>query len=239
VSAANRQRASATSTRPVTSTGTATSRAVGDASGLRLLPGALDADAQRELLDEIAAVLEHAPPYRPTMPKSGQPMSVRMTNAGSLGWLTDRAGYRYQPTHPETGHAWPAIPPTALAFWRAHSNYRADPEACLVNLYDADARMGLHRDADEAAKDAPVLSISLGDTALFRVGGAQRSGPTRSFRLASGDIVILAGDARHFFHGIDRIMPGTSRLPDKFPESLRAMGIRRINLTLRRVTVPG
>ena len=231
MTAAGRQRASATQ---------ATIRgAIGDASGLLLLPGALDAAAQRKLLDEIASVLEHAPPYRPTMPKSGQAMSVRMTNAGPLGWLTDRAGYRYQATHPETHAPWPAMPPTALALWRAHADYRADPEACLVNLYDPDARMGLHRDADEAAKDAPVLSISLGDTALFRVGGAQRSDPTRSFRLASGDIVILAGEARHFFHGIDRIMPGTSRLPDLFPEALRAIGIRRINLTLRRVTVPG
>lgn len=230
---------SATGSQRVSEALASTQVAVGDASGLRLLPGALDADAQRDLLDEIASVLEHAPPYRPTMPKSGQPMSVRMTNAGSLGWLTDRAGYRYQATHPETHAPWPAIPPTALALWRAHADYRADPEACLVNLYDADARMGLHRDADEDAKDAPVLSISLGDTGLFRVGGAERSGPTRSFRLASGDIVILAGAARHFFHGIDRIVPGTSRLPDAFPETLRAMGIRRINLTLRRVTVPG
>jgi len=230
VTAANRQRESARS--PETQSG------VGDASGLRLLSGALDATAQRALLDEIASVLEHAPPYRPTMPKSGQPMSVRMTNAGPLGWLTDRAGYRYQATHPETHAPWPAIPPTALALWRAHANYRADPEACLVNLYDAEARMGLHRDQDEDAKDAPVLSISLGDTGLFRVGGPQRSGPTRSFRLASGDVVILASEARHFFHGVDRLIPGSARLPDAFPEALRAMGIRRINLTLRRVTVP-
>ena len=238
MSATNDQFVTAASRRRASATQATIQGAIGDASGLRLLPGALDAEAQRELLDEIAAVLEHAPPYRPTMPKTSQPMSVRMTNAGPLGWLTDRAGYRYQPMHPETHAPWPAIPPTALALWRAHADYRADPEACLVNLYDATARMGLHRDADEAAKDAPVLSISLGDTALFRVGGAQRGGPTRSFRLASGDIAILAGEARHFFHGIDRIMPGTSRLPDAFPEALRALGIRRINLTLRRVTVP-
>lgn len=236
MSAANRQRVSATSNRPAAATGTATPRVIGDASGLRLLPGALDVDAQRGLLDEIALLLASAPPYRPTMPRSAQPFSVAMSNAGPLGWVSDRAGYRYQPTHPETHAPWPAIPPTALALWRAHADYRADPEACLVNLYDASARMGLHHDADEDAKDAPVLSISLGDTALFRVGGAQRSGPTRSVCLASGDVVILAGDARHFFHGIDRVMPGTSRLPDKFPESLRTMGVRRINLTLRRVT---
>jgi alkylated DNA repair protein (DNA oxidative demethylase) len=214
-------------------------RAGNVAAGLRLLPGALDIAAQRALLAEIARVLEQAPPYRPTMPKSGQAMSVRMTNAGPLGWLTDRAGYRYQATHPETRAPWPAMPPTALALWREHSGYRADPEACLVNLYDAQARMGLHRDADEEATDAPVLSISLGDTALFRIGGARRNDPTRSLRLASGDVAILAGAARHSFHGIDRVMEGTSRLPEAFPDALRAAGIKRINLTLRRVTVPG
>ena len=219
-------------------TSPATHRAVGDSSGLRLLPGALDEEAQRKLLDEIAALLASAPPYRPTMPRSAQPFSVAMSNAGPLGWVSDRAGYRYQAMHPETHALWPAMPPTALALWRAHAAYRADPEACLVNLYDANARMGLHRDADEAAKNAPVLSISLGDTALFRIGGPNRNDPTRSVRLASGDIVILAGDARHFFHGIDRVMPGTSRLPERFPGALQAMGIRRINLTLRRVTVP-
>jgi alkylated DNA repair protein (DNA oxidative demethylase) len=189
-------------------------------------------------LNEVSQIVIDAPLFRPTMPKSGQMMSVRMTNAGSLGWLTDRAGYRYQATHPETGKPWPPIPPTVLALWRAEANYPADPEACLVNLYDADARMGLHRDADEDAKDAPVLSISLGDTALFRIGGPQRSDPTRSLRLASGDVVILAGAARHFFHGIDRVIANTSRLPDEFPEPLRALGTRRINLTLRRVTIP-
>lgn len=238
MSAENSQRVSAAERHRVRAATAATHGAIGDASGLRLLPGALDAAAQRELLGEIAALLANAPPYRPTMPRSAQPFSVAMSNAGPLGWVSDRAGYRYQPTHPETQEPWPAIPPTALALWRAQANYRADPEACLVNLYDATARMGLHRDADEEARDAPVVSISLGDTALFRIGGAQRSGPTRSFRLASGDVAILAGEARHFFHGIDRLMPGTSRLPDMFPEPLRAMGIRRINLTLRRVTVP-
>jgi alkylated DNA repair protein (DNA oxidative demethylase) len=171
--------------------------AIGDASGLLLLPEALDAGAQRTLLTEIASVLASAPPFRPVMPRSAQPFSVAMSNAGPLGWVSDRAGHRYQPTHPETGRAWPSMPPTARALWRDHAGYRADPEACLVNLYDASARMGLHRDADEDAKDAPVFSISLGDTALFRIGGTQRSGPTRSVRLASGDVVILAGAARH------------------------------------------
>jgi alkylated DNA repair protein (DNA oxidative demethylase) len=207
-------------------------------AGLRLLPGALDRAMQDALLAEIASVLDGAPPFRPVMPRSAKPFSVSMANAGPLGWVSDRAGYRYQPMHPETGASWPPIPPAALALWRGFARYPADPEACLVNLYDASARMGLHRDADEAARDAPVMSISLGDTALFRIGGPARSDPTRSMRLASGDVAILAGAARHCFHGIDRVIANTSRLPDAFPPMLRQAGIRRINLTLRRVTLP-
>jgi alkylated DNA repair protein (DNA oxidative demethylase) len=164
------------------------------------------------------------------MPKSGTPMSVRMTNFGPLGWVTDKAGgYRYQAFHPETGAPWPEMPDKVLALWDELTGYRAPPEACLVNLYEGDARMGLHVDADEEAWDAPVLSISLGDTAQFRVGGALRSDPTCSVRLASGDVVILGGAARRAYHGVDRVLPGTS--------SLLAKG-GRINLTLRRVTVP-
>lgn len=197
--------------------------------GLRLLPGHLDPAQQRELLAAVEAVIAAAPLYRPTMPKDGKPFSVRMTNAGPLGWVSDRAGYRYQATHPDTGRPWPAIPPALLRLWEALTGYPAPPEACLVNCYDAGARMGLHRDADEAARDAPVLSVSLGDTALFRIGGPARRGPARSFRLASGDVLLLGGGARHCFHGVDRILGGSSRL---------LPGGGRINLTLRRVTPP-
>jgi alkylated DNA repair protein (DNA oxidative demethylase) len=163
------------------------------------------------------------------MPRTGTPFSVRMTNFGPLGWVSDRAGYRYQAAHPETGRPWPAIPEAVLAIWHAVSLYGADPEACLVNLYESGAKMGLHQDADEAAKDAPVVSISLGDTALFRIGGPTRGDPTRSLRLSSGDVLVLGGASRHSFHGIDRVYPGTSRL---------LSGGGRINLTLRRVTPP-
>ncbi len=201
--------------------------------GFRLLPEALDRAAQRALLEEIAGLLREAPPYTPRMPRSGQAMSVQMTNCGPLGWMTDKeGGYRYQAAHPETGRPWPAMPGALLDLWEAVADYPHPPEACLVNLYSATARMGLHRDMDEEDPVAPVVSLSLGDTALFRLGGTSRKGPTRSLKLSSGDAVVLGGAARDCFHGVDRVLPGTSTLLEGFP----AEGIRRVNLTLRRVT---
>jgi alkylated DNA repair protein (DNA oxidative demethylase) len=192
------------------------------------MPGFLPPDEQRSLLGQIRSVVKAAPLYVPTMPRSGKPMSVRMTNCGSLGWVTDKdLGYRYQPTHPETGDPWPSIPDRLLALWREVSSYPAEPEACLINFYDASAKMGLHQDRDEQNLDAPVVSISLGDACLFRVGGKRRDDPTKSFRLESGDVVVLGGEGRLAFHGVDRIYPSTSAL-------LKNGG--RINLTLRRVT---
>lgn len=200
-----------------------------DLEGFRLWPGLLDRAAQEALRDDVFARLRAGPLYVPRMPKSGQPMRVRMTNFGALGWVTDKdQGYRYQPLHPDTGKPWPDMPPRLLALWEGLTNYPAPPEACLVNLYEGDARMGLHVDSDEEDWDAPVLSISLGDTALFRIGGPVRSDPTRSVRLASGDICMLGGSSRRAYHGVDRILPGTSRLLPKGG---------RINLTLRRVTL--
>ena len=199
------------------------------APGATLVPFYLDRDAQLRLLAEIGAVLHAAPLYTPRMPKTGKPMSVRMSNCGPLGWVTDEAGYRYQATHPEAGTPWPPMPDVLLAAWRDLSDYPAAPEACLINHYGADARMGLHQDRDEEDFAAPVVSLSLGDTCMFRLGGTRRSDPTRSLRLASGDALVLAGEARLAFHGVDRILPGTSTL---LPQG------GRINLTLRRVTPP-
>jgi alkylated DNA repair protein (DNA oxidative demethylase) len=196
--------------------------------GFRLLPGFLDAARQRALLAQVQAVLEAAPPYHAAMPKSGQKMSVAMSNAGALGWYTDKdGGYRYIAQHPETGQAWPAIPDIALDVWDAVAPEAPEPEACLINLYRGPAKMGLHQDRDEADFSAPVVSISLGDEALFRLGGTTRKAPTRSFKLSSGDVLVLGGAARLAFHGIDRVIAGSSRL-------VPAGG--RINLTLRRVT---
>jgi alkylated DNA repair protein (DNA oxidative demethylase) len=197
--------------------------------GLRIIPGYLDRAAQEQALAALREVMRAAPVYTPRMPRSGKPMSVRMTNCGALGWVTDVRGYRYEAHHPETGVAWPPIPDILLSAWRELARYPHPPEACLVNVYGPDARMGLHQDRDEQDFSAPVVSLSLGDSCLFRIGGTKRNDPTRSLKLASGDALVLGGDARLAFHGVDRIMPGTSTL---LPEG------GRINVTMRRVTRP-
>ncbi|MCC7482723.1 MAG: alpha-ketoglutarate-dependent dioxygenase AlkB [Hyphomicrobiales bacterium] len=196
---------------------------------MRYLPEFLDRSAQEQVLRDLREAVAQAPLFNPVMPRTGKPFSVRMTNLGPLGWFSDRAGYRYQASHPATGLPWPAIPDSILAVWNRVSNYPHPPEACLVNFYGSDAKMGLHQDRDEEDLEAPVVSISLGDTALFRVGGTVRGGKTQSLKLASGDVLILEGPTRLAFHGIDRVINGTSTL-------LKDGG--RINLTLRRVRKP-
>ncbi|MDR3499640.1 MAG: alpha-ketoglutarate-dependent dioxygenase AlkB [Parvibaculum sp.] len=198
--------------------------------GLALYPGLFDEAAQRALVAALREAAAAAPPYRPLMPRTGQPWSIMQTNMGPLGWVSDEHGYRYEAAHPLTGNPWPAIPPALLALWADLAGYDAPPECCLVNLYRGEkAKMGLHQDRDEAATDAPVISVSLGDTCLFRVGGFARGDRTQSFRLASGDVLVLGGAARMRFHGVDRILPGSSTLLE---------GGGRLNLTLRRVTKP-
>jgi alkylated DNA repair protein (DNA oxidative demethylase) len=196
---------------------------------MRYLPEFLDRNAQEQVLRHLRKAVAVAPLFTPVMPRAAKPFSVRMTNLGPLGWVSDKAGYRYQASHPVTGLPWPAIPQNILAVWTRVSNYPHPPEACLVNFYGAEAKMGLHQDRDEEDFEAPVVSISLGDTALFRVGGTTRGGKTQSLKLASGDVLILEGPSRLAFHGIDRVIGGSSTL-------LKDGG--RINLTLRRVTKP-
>ncbi len=194
----------------------------------RHIPEALDGRAQAGLAEAVAAVLAEAPPFRPTMPRTGTPFSVNMSNCGPLGWVSDKAGgYRYQATHPVTGRPWPPMPELLVDMWRAHARCSALPEACLINLYDARAKMGAHQDRDEADFSAPVLSVSLGDDAVFHVGGLARSDPKVRVVLRSGDVLVLEGPSRLAFHGVDRVVRDTSLL---LPEG------GRINLTLRRVT---
>jgi len=197
-------------------------------SGIRHFPGYLHRPAQEAMVETIRQIVSVAPLYTPVMPGTGKPMSVRMSNCGELGWVTDKdRGYRYQPVHPITGEPWPAIPPTLLDIWTVVSGYPLPPQACLINFYSDDAKMGLHQDKDEQDLKAPVVSISLGNTCLFRIGGTARSDRTQSLKLASGDVIVLGGEGRLCFHGVDRIYPATSTL-------LKSGG--RINLTLRRVT---
>lgn len=195
--------------------------------GLELHREWFDRAAQEALLQAIRDVVSAAPLFTPAMPRTGKPFSVRMSNCGPLGWVSDVRGYRYQATHPATGAAWPAMPNMLINIWNSVAVGAPPPEACLVNFYDAAARMGLHQDKDEADFAAPVVSVSLGATALFRFGGSDRPAPTRSVRLESGDVVVIGGQSRLCFHGIDRLYAGTSTL-------VPADG--RINLTLRRVT---
>jgi alkylated DNA repair protein (DNA oxidative demethylase) len=195
--------------------------------GIALWREALDVAAQTSLIVDVLARAEQAPFYKPRMPVSGKPFSVEETNFGPLGWISDAGGYRYAPAHPLVGAPWPAIPDALLALWSEATGYGAPPECCLVNLYRGGARMGLHQDRDEQALDAPVMSVSLGDEALFRIGGASRREPTRSLKLKSGDLLTFGGPARLAYHGIDRVVAGSSAL---------IPGGGRINLTLRRVT---
>jgi len=183
---------------------------------------------QQALLRDVLARLEAAPLYRPRMPGSDKEFSVEESNFGPLGWVSDKSGYRYQANHPVTGTPWPEIPPMLVELWReiAHA---PEAECCLVNLYRDGARMGLHQDKNEADFSAPVVSVSLGDEALFRIGGETRRGPTQSVPLSSGDVVMFGGPARLAYHGINRTRPGSSSL---IPDG------GRINLTLRRVTGP-
>jgi DNA oxidative demethylase len=198
-------------------------------NGIRHFSNFYDRASQEQLVHEIRECVRQAPLFTPLMPKTGKAFSVRMSNCGSLGWVSDIQGYRYQAHHPETQQPWPAMPESLLSLWHEYADYPHPPEACLINFYQPHARMGLHQDRDEQDFDAPVLSVSLGNSAVFRLGGLKRNDPTQSIQLHSGDVLSFGGPARLIFHGIDRIIAGSS--------DLLAQG-GRINLTLRRVTKP-
>ncbi|QOL82090.1 alpha-ketoglutarate-dependent dioxygenase AlkB family protein [Pseudooceanicola spongiae] len=189
--------------------------------GVEIYPQQLDRPAQEALVEELRAVQAVAPLFSPRT-RGGQ-MSVRMTSAGKYGWYSDGRGYRYESTHPGGGD-WPAIPASVLALWHELTGLDRAPDCCLVNYYGDTARMGLHQDRDEADFSWPVMSVSLGDDGLFRIGNETRGGKTESIWLASGDVALLTGPSRLVHHGIDRIRPGSS--------TLLAKG-GRINLTCR------
>ncbi len=190
--------------------------------GFRILPGYLNVDEQTALVGALRDVVAQAPLFSPATP-TGKAMSVRMTSAGRYGWVSDRSGYRYAEAHPQ-GQAWPTIPDAVLDIWRGLVSDTRDPDCCLLNYYGEGARMGLHQDRDEADFSWPVLSISLGDEGLLRIGNKARGGSTVSHWLHSGDVVVMGGAARLTYHGVDRIRFGSSTLLPKGG---------RINLTCR------
>jgi len=184
--------------------------------------GWLDSRDQAVLVEDLRSVVAQAPLFSPGTPY-GKKMSVRMTSAGKYGWFSDRSGYRYEALQ-SGGAPWPAIPGSVLSIWRRLVGNARDPDCCLINFYGKGARMGMHRDCDEADFGWPVLSVSLGDDGLFRIGNTTRGGKTESIWLTSGDVVVMGGAARLAYHGVDRIRFGTSSLMPKGG---------RINLTLR------
>jgi DNA oxidative demethylase len=199
--------------------------------GFHVVPQYFGRDAQISLMNDVNAVLSDAPFFQQSMPKTGAPLSVRMSNAGEYGWVTDREhGYRYQRMHPVTGRPWPPIPDRLLEVWEVTGEKRP-PNLCLINFYDSAARLGLHQDKGESSLDAPVVSISLGDDATFVLGGLNRKDPVRRLMLRSGDLVWFGGPSRLIYHGVEGIVPGSCEL---LKESGFSSG-GRINLTLRLV----
>lgn len=190
--------------------------------GFQIYKSHLDPAAQRAVIDALRPVLKTAPLFSPETP-NGKAMSVRMTSAGRFGWFSDKTGYRYAPLHP-SGVQWPDIPAPILAIWNTLTGLDRQPDSCLINYYGEGARMGLHQDKDEADFSWPVVSVSLGDDGMFRIGNTSRGGKTDSIWLSSGDVVVMGGPARLAYHGVDRIRFQSSRLLPKGG---------RINLTMR------
>lgn len=197
--------------------------------GFKHYPTYFSSAQQQALIETVKAGVLLAPFYQPTMPRTGVPLSVVMSNFGPLGWVTDKEkGYRYEPLHPKTAKPWPELPEALGRLWDEVTNFPARPEACLINWYKEEkaSKMGMHVDNDENDLRAPVVSVSLGDPAMFRIGGPKRGGPTRGLKLFTGDVVVLAGEARLCHHGVSKVYYGESALVPKGG---------RINLTMRRV----
>lgn len=197
--------------------------------GFAHYPLYFDAAQQAELIEAVRAGVTQAPFFVPRMPRTGTPMSVVMSNFGELGWVTDKEkGYRYDPVHPVSGNPWPAMPKLLQDLWDDVTGYPEQPEACLINWYREGSKMGAHIDNDEQDAKAPVVSVSLGDPALFRIGGPKRGGPTKGLKLFSGDVVAMGGESRFCYHSVSKIFYGESAL---IPNG------GRINLTMRRVAL--
>jgi alkylated DNA repair protein (DNA oxidative demethylase) len=181
---------------------------------------------QHDLLDAVNRVSAQAP-FRHLVTPGGHQMSVAMTNCGSLGWVSDRTGYRYDAIDSDSGQPWPQMPPIfrelagQAAAQAGFPGFR--PEACLVNRYEPGTRLSLHQDRDEKNYDAPIVSVSLGLSATFLWGGLKRADKTARYRLEHGDVVVWGGPSRLVFHGVAPLADGEHSL----------LGRQRINLTFR------
>jgi alkylated DNA repair protein (DNA oxidative demethylase) len=196
------------------------------APGLTLLPG-FALDGERQLLQDLGQVVAQAP-FRHMVTRGGYRMSVAMTNCGDAGWISDRRGYRYAATDPDSALPWPRLPASFLSL-AARAAAAADfadfvPDACLVNRYEPGARMSLHQDRNERDFSQPIVSVSLGVPATFLFGGLTRTAKPLRLRLVHGDVVVWGGAARLSYHGVSPLQP------DSHP----SFGVQRINLTLRR-----
>jgi alkylated DNA repair protein (DNA oxidative demethylase) len=191
--------------------------------GLDYFPNYLSIKEIDLLNEEINLAIKQAPFFVPTMPKTAKKFSVKITNMGNLGWVSDRvSGYRYQDYHPVNYKKWPKISDNIINIWQTLTNLKERPDCCLINHYDKNAKMGLHVDNDENDFSYPVLSISLGNSALFRFGGLKRNDKTKSFKLNNGDALMMHGPARLIYHGIDKVYASNNFN-------------HRINLTLRKI----
>jgi alkylated DNA repair protein (DNA oxidative demethylase) len=196
------------------------------ADGAMLLRG-FARPIERELISDLRVILEEAP-FRHMVTPGGHQMSVAMTNCGNAGWVTDRAGYRYDGVDPQSGKPWPEMP---AVFRELAGRAAADagfggfsPDACLINRYQVGARMSLHQDKDERDFENPIVSVSLGLPAIFLFGGLKRADKPQRYRLEHGDIVVWGGPSRLFFHGVAPLADGEHAL----------LGRQRINLTFRK-----
>lgn len=181
-----------------------------------------------EDLLEAIRVVSSVSPFRRMMTPGGRRMSAAMTGCGERCWVTDRRGYRYADTDPETGKAWPSMPSVMASLARdvsARAGFPGfEPDVCLINRYEPGARMGLHQDRDEEDFRWPVVSVSLGLPAVFLWGGLKRGGSPARLRLEHGDVLVWGGEDRLRYHGI-------APVPD---DRCEATGHLRYNLTFRR-----
>jgi DNA oxidative demethylase len=189
----------------------------------------LNTHQQQELLWILREVGKRSPLFTPTM-KNGSPFNYQMTNCGKVGWVSDSSGYRYVDRHPVTNKPWEPIPKVIRDLAKSVAAQVEDnsyiPETCLINYYTQNSKLGIHQDNTEKNKTAAIISISLGDDGIFLIGGKRKKDPTREIILKSGDVLIMYGESRMFYHGVKAIIPGTSQL-------LRNGG--RLNLTIRQV----